>query len=165
MLSRMMQTINRSDNLYLSPKEQKEILQYARSIPGRFAAVRALQAEEVRIVSRALAALGESEYLAVSLEAQGWTSAVDDLKLILRTIALAVLTEDEQVLETRVLSHLRRKLRYLDFPHDATYSLFLSLISFTETQLAAEHCEIITPYFEPLLTTMTPGYTPEENEE
>jgi hypothetical protein len=164
MLSRMMQTINRSDNLYLSPREQKEVLRYAKSIPNRFAAVRALQAEEPRIVDRALAALGESEYLAVSLEAQGWTAASNDLKLILRTIALAVLTEDDQILETRVLSHLRRKLRYLNFPPDATYSLFLSLISFTETQLAAEHCEMITPYFEPLLTTMTPGFTPAGDE-
>jgi Phycobilisome protein len=164
MLSQFLQTLNATDNGYLTAKDQKAVLAYARSIPDRFAAVRDLQSLEPNIIQQALTTIGEADYVAVNLEAWGWTDAQTDLKLILRTIAQALLCEDHQLLERRVLVHLRRKLRYLDFPQDMTYDLFMKLISYTEVHLEPSSCTWITPYFGPLLTSMTPGHIPQESE-
>jgi hypothetical protein len=145
MFSRMMKAINASDSLYLSPQQKRDVAEYAKSLPERFAAARAVEKAEGRIVDRALAALRAAHPDLADLAGAGWESAEDDLRLALRAVVQGVLMDDPDVAEATVLDHLRRTLGYLNLPDDAPRDVFAGLRAAAEAALPAEAFALLAP--------------------
>ena len=148
MFSRMMQLVNRFDSLHPTPAQQKELLDYAKSVRPRFAALRAVQAGEDRIVELSLHAwqqafpdLGEPADF-------GWPTADADLRGAVRAIAMGTVLDDPEFAETSVLLTFRRTLDYADVPAEAVHGLFASLLEAARESLPDDHFRACEPYFQ-----------------
>ena len=148
MFSQMARLVNRFDSLHPTPAQQKELLDYAKSARPRFAALRAVQAGEDRIVEltfqawqQAFPDLGEpTEY--------GWPTADADLRGAVRAIALGTVLDDQEFAESSVLLTLRRTLDYADVPAEAVHGLFAALVEAARESLPGDHFRACEPYFQ-----------------
>jgi Phycobilisome protein len=156
MMSRMMKTVNATDNLYLTPAQQKEMLDYARSLPRRFAAVRTVEENEQQLVAGAFEVLEENQPHYGDFSEYGWDSAATDLRLVLRTLCQAVLVDDPDLVETKILEHLRKNLTYLDLPTEAVQGLFAGLVATAERLLPPDAYDMLAPQFGQLVMSMAP---------
>lgn len=148
MFSRLLKTVNTTDNLYLTPPQQKDVLDYAKSLPRRFAAARAVQAAETQLVELALKALEASfPELGTPLDL-GWDSADDDLRLCLRAVTNEMLMDDTDSADAAVLAHLRRALGYLGVPRGAVEELFAGLRDAAVNTLRPDAFELLAPHFD-----------------
>lgn len=148
MFSRMMKLVNATDSLYLTPPQQKDVLDYAKSLPRRFAAARAVQAAETPLVEQALKAFQAAfPELGTPLDL-GWGSADDDLRLVLRALANEMLMDDTDSAEGAVLAHLRRSLGYLGVPAGAIEELFAGLRDAAVNTLKPDAFALLAPHFD-----------------
>jgi hypothetical protein len=148
MFSRMMKMVNATDSLNLSPPQQKEILDYAKSLSRRFAAARAVQAAETPLVELALKAMQAAcPELGTPLDL-GWDSADNDLRLVLRAITNEMLMDDTDSAEHAVLAHLRRSLGYLGVPASAIEELFAGLRDAAVNTIKPDAYELLAPHFD-----------------
>jgi hypothetical protein len=135
MFSRMMKLVNQTDSLYLSANQQKQLLDYGASLGRRFAAIRSLERQENAIVELALQAWQQAHAELGTPEEFGWDSAENDLRLVLRSLAISHLMDDLDYAEARVLRHLRRTLEFADVPADAIRDLFACLVEAVREKL------------------------------
>lgn len=147
MFSRMMQTLNATDNLYLTPAQQKDMLDYARSLPKRFAAARVIQDAEPTIIAATLERFGQKQPTLADLAGFGWDTATDDLTLALRAIVQGVLMSDPTMADAKVLTWLRQVLGHWDFSPEAIRQLFESLAETVADVLSPESISLVQPYF------------------
>jgi hypothetical protein len=148
MFSRMMKLVNATDSLHLTPPQQKDVLDYAKSLPRRFAAARAVQAAETHLVEHALKAVQAAfPELGTPLDL-GWDSADDDLRLCLRAITNEMLMDDTDSADAVVLAHVRRSLGYLGVPAAAVEELFAGLRDAAVNALKPDAFELLAPHFD-----------------
>jgi hypothetical protein len=146
MFSRMMQTVNRTDSQYLSPPQQKEVLEYAKGLPARFKAARAVEELEADIAAKALAEW-EAAHPELGTAAEfGWPEAVADLRGVIRAAVLGLLMDDTDYAETRAALTLRRALGFLDVSAAAANDLFAVLADAAREALPPQHAEVYAPY-------------------
>lgn len=150
MFSRMMQLVNQADSQYLSPPQQKDVLEYARSLPGRFKAARAVEAREAELAARALAAWEQAHPEMGSAADFGWPEAAADLRLVLRAAALGVLMDDPDYADARAGATLRRTLGFLDVSAGATDGVFAALADAARDGLPPAAADLIAPPLERL---------------
>lgn len=127
MISTLMQILNRTDSLIPTPQQQKELLDYGKSIAPRFAALRAIQQQEDRIVELTLTAWQQAFSDLGDPADYGWTSADADLRGAIRSITLGMVLDDLHYAEQTCLLTLRRTLEYAEIPADAIHGLFAGL--------------------------------------
>jgi hypothetical protein len=139
MFSRMMQLVNRTDSVHLTPPQQKDVLDYAKSVPRRFAACRALEAAEDALVDRALASAGAADL--------GWRSAEADVRGLIRAVAVGALIDDPEYAAARWGRHLARTLDFLDSP-DAADAVFDALRGAAADVLPPDAADLLAPYFD-----------------
>lgn len=148
MFSRLMKTVNATDNMYLTPAQQKDVLDYAKSLPRRFAAARAVQTAETPLVEQALKAFQAAfPELGTPLDL-GWDSADDDLRLVLRALANEMLMDDTDSADGAVLAHLRRSLGYLGVPAGGVEELFAGLRDAAVNTLPPDAFAVLAPHFD-----------------
>jgi Phycobilisome protein len=147
MYSKMMKLINETDNLHLTPPQQKELLDFARALPNRFAALRQIEANEVHIVDAALDAFQQLQPTVGDLADAGWPTATDDLRLAIRLIIVGWLMDDAEYAEAKHLRTLRQQLEYLDLPADAPRDLFVALSEAVAPLVSPETHEMVAPAF------------------
>lgn len=146
MFSRLMQTVNRTDNQYLTPPQQKDVLDYAKGLPARFKAVRAVEELEAEIAAKALAEW-EAAHPELGVAADfGWPEAVGDLRLVVRAAALGALMDDTDYAEARAASTLRRALGFLELPAGAIADVFTVLADAARDALPPQHADAYVPY-------------------
>lgn len=148
MFSRMMKLVNATDSLNLTPPQQKDVLDYARSLPRRFAAARAVQAAETQLVELALKAVQAAFPELGPPPDLGWDSADDDLRLALRAITAEMLMDDTDAAEGAALAHLRRALGFLGIPQPAVEELFAGLRDAAVNTLKPDAFELLAPHFD-----------------
>lgn len=139
MFSRMMQLVNRTDSVHLTPPQQKDVLDYAKSVPRRFAACRALEAAEDTLVERALAAVGAADL--------GWRTAEADVRGLIRAVAVGALIDDPEYAAARWGGHLARTLDFLDAP-DGADAVFDALRGAAADLLPPGAADLLAPYFD-----------------
>lgn len=139
MYSRMVQQLNRTDNLYPTPQQQKELLDYARSCPRRFAACRAIEASEDALVGRVLAAVSPDDI--------GWTRAEADLRGLLRTVAVGVLIDDADYATAVWSQHLTSLLDALD-AREVGETALTELKRALADSLPPDAAELVAPYLD-----------------
>jgi hypothetical protein len=144
MFSRMMQMVNDNDSLHLSTHQQKELLDYAKSLPRRFAAVRSLEANESKVIARCLEAFADAQPGLGEPAEWGWESAEDDLRACLRAIAQGVLMDDPDYPEARSFAHLRATLGFYEV--SAAGDLFGGLWTACRELLDPAAAEVLEPY-------------------
>ncbi|MBY0526793.1 MAG: hypothetical protein K2R98_25600 [Gemmataceae bacterium] len=146
MPSRMMQLINESDNLYLSPQEQEQLLGYTRSLPKRFQAARAVEAKENDIVAAALALLRPRYPSFDSYHEHAWDKGHRDMQLVLRYTVQAMLMDDPQVAADKLLVWLRTLFMNLGLTPQFCKDTFTFLREACRKQLPAEANALLDPF-------------------
>lgn len=141
MFSRMMQLVNRTDSVYLTPPQQKDVLDYAKSVPRRFAACRAVEAAEDALVAAAVAAVSPPP------AELGWATADADVRGLVRAVAVGMLIDDPGYAVARWADHLRKKLDFLDAP-DAADAVFAALADAAAATLPPDATDALAPYLE-----------------
>ena len=148
MFSRMMKLVNQTDSLYLSASQQKELLDYTASLSRRFSAIRALERQEGEIVELTLQAWQQAHADLGTPDDFGWSSSENDLRLVLRSLAIGHLMDDVDYAETRVLRHVRRTLEFADVPSDAIRNLFVCLLEAVRERLQPEALALLEADFQ-----------------
>jgi hypothetical protein len=152
--SRFTQLINATDSLYLTPPQQKDVLEYAKSLPRRFAALRSVEELEVRIIDLALEKFSESQPTVGDPAEAGWDSASEDLRHALRTVALGLVMDDGEYADGAAIQTLRTILNNLDWPGDAGADLFESVKQALSELLPADAAAVFLPYWDEAAASM-----------
>lgn len=150
MLSRMMRLINATDSLHLTPPQQREVLDYAKSLPARFQAARAVEELEPDIAARALAEWEQAHPELGPAAEFGWPEAAGDLGTVVRAAALGLLMDDPNYAEARAAATLRAALGFLDVPVGAVNDLFSTLTDAALETLPPAAADLYAPYLAPL---------------
>ncbi|WP_439627330.1 hypothetical protein [Gemmata sp.] len=157
MSSRIVQTVNQADSQYLNPNQQKDVLDYARSLPARFTAARAVQEAEGEIASRVLKEWEQSHPELGPAADLGWPEAAADLRVVVRAAALGVLMDDPDYAEARAAGTLRRTLEFLDVPTGASNDLFALLAATAREALPAAAADLLVPHLTRLTAVSRPA--------
>jgi hypothetical protein len=152
MISRMMQLVNTTDSLYLTPAQQKEVLDYGRSMARRFEACRAVEAIEDDVVEAAKESFFEHHPNLADLPENGWDTFESDQRLALRTAVQAMLLDDTAFPEQKQFRSLRRTLGFLEITAAVQNDWFSSLRTALEARLKPDAADTLAPY----LDTFTP---------
>jgi hypothetical protein len=155
--SRIVQTVNQADSQHLNPNQQKDVLDYARSMPTRFTAARAVQESEAEIAARVLNEWEQSHPELGSAADLGWPEAAADLRVVVRTAALAMLMDDPDHSEARAAGTLRRTLEFLDVPTGASNDLFALLAATAREVLPAAAADLLVPHLTRLTAVPRPA--------
>jgi hypothetical protein len=86
MFSKMMELVNRTDSHPLTPPQQKDVLDYAKSLARRFQAARQIEQSEPKILDAAVRHIQESPPDLGDFVEAGWESSANDLRFVLRTV-------------------------------------------------------------------------------
>jgi len=158
MISRMMQVVNTTDSLYLTPAQQKEVLDYGRSLQRRFAACRAVEAVEDDVVEAAKEAFFEQHPNLSDITENGWENFENDQRFALRTAIQSMLLDDLSFAEQKHFRSLRRIMSFLEIPAVVQNDWFSSLRTALESRVKSEVTDTLAPYldtFQPATTTAT----------
>jgi deoxyribodipyrimidine photolyase-like uncharacterized protein len=156
MFSRMMQTVNKTDNCYPTPQEQKAYLDYAKSLPRRFAASRAVEDHEVKLVDAVLESLTNSQPNIGDFTEAGWVSAADDVRHAVRSLVTGMLMDDGNYADAVSHKHIRDLFSNLDFPANAAEDLFRALKTAIDDTLPPDVSETLAEYLESAVTNAKP---------
>jgi hypothetical protein len=141
-----MKLVNASDNLYLSPPQQKELLDYAKSLGRRFDAAKAVEANEVKLLDSTVVLLQDNHPEIGDVKDAGWDSHGADLSFALRSIVQGMLVDDDDHAGLVAVTSLARHLKHLDFSGDAVKGVFESLTAACEDTLPPDAFETLKPY-------------------
>jgi hypothetical protein len=144
----MMQLVNTTDSLYLTPAQQKEVLDYGRSLARRFEACRAVQAIEDDVAEAARDAFFEQHPNLADLPDNGWDTFDADQRLALRTVVQAMLMDDPAFPEQKQFRSLRRTLGFLELTAAVQDDWFSSLRNALEARLKPDAAETLAPYLD-----------------
>jgi hypothetical protein len=120
MFSKMMELVNRTDSHPLTPPQQKDVLDYAKSLARRFHAARQIEQSEPKILDAAVRHIQESSPDLGDFVEAGWESSANDLRFVLRTVTQAMLLDDDRFAGDVAVGSLTKQFAYLDLPSDAT---------------------------------------------
>lgn len=148
MYSGMMKLVNATDNLYLSPAEQKQFLAYTQSLPQRFAVARQVEAKEQEIVEHCYGQLRRLYPTFENFHTHGWDKGFRDTQLVLRYNVQAMLMDDPEVANDKLFGWLRTLLAGLDLTPRLVRDTFTALREACRVKLSAEAFTLLEPYLE-----------------
>lgn len=147
MISRMMRLVNTSDNLYLTPPQQKDLLDYAKSLGRRFEAAQAVERAESKLIDTAVVLLQDNHPEIGDVKDAGWESHGPDLAYTLRTVTQGMLVDDEHHAGLACVGSLARQLKHLDFSDEAIKGVFESLSQACDDGLPPAAADTLKPYW------------------
>ncbi|MFO0937372.1 MAG: hypothetical protein U0798_12755 [Gemmataceae bacterium] len=143
----MMRLVNSTDSMYLTPPQQRELMDYAKSLRRRFDAARKVQQTESKILDDALASVQSAHPEIGDWSDAGWESHGKDLGFALRSVVRGMLVDDLEYAGATAVNSLVRELRMLEFPPNAVRGLFDGLKTACDTHLPPDSSELLAPYF------------------
>ena len=147
MISRMMRLVNSTDTLFLTPPQQRELMDYAKSLRRRFEAAKKVQETEPKILDDALASVQNSHPELGDWSEAGWESFGSDMGYTLRAIVRGMLVDDLDYAGLTAVNSLIRELRLLEFPPAAVRGLIDGLKSACDVHLPPDSSELLAPFF------------------
>lgn len=148
MYSRMMKLVNATDNLYLTPAEQQQVLEYTQSLPRRFAAARQVEAKETEIVEHAMVQLRRLYPTFEQFHRDGWDKGFRDAQLVLRYNVQGMLMDDPDLATDKLLGWLRTLLAGLDLTPRLVRDTFTALREACRAKLPADAYALLEPHLE-----------------
>ncbi|MBA4187534.1 MAG: hypothetical protein C0467_05890 [Planctomycetaceae bacterium] len=152
----MMQTVNSTDSVNMNSSHQKEVLDYAKSLPPRFKAARAVEEMEAEVATRTVKEWEQAHPELGAVADLGWPEAVADVRVVLRAAALGMLMDDTDYAETRSAITVRRALDFLDVPAGAVNDLFNVLANTARETLPPAAADLLYPYLSCLAASARP---------
>jgi hypothetical protein len=146
--SRMMKLINATDNLYLTPEQQKQLLDYTNSLPRRLKAARAVEAQEAAIVERCHARVRDRYPEFERYHRHGWDKSFRDVQLVLRYNVQGMLMDDPAVPEDKLLGWFRTLIAGLDMTPAIFRDTFSALQDACREVLPADAYALLEPFLE-----------------
>ena len=143
-----------AEGRYLSPEESRQLLKYAASLELRLAAMTALEKIEPKIVDEVLAIVWQRHPEFERAHHQAKERCRRDVTLVLRYCAQAMLREDEQFLQDKMLHWLHTILHSFHFGKviETTYR---ALPQRVEANLSAQYHQLLAPYLTLTMETLT----------
>lgn len=147
MISQIMRLVNSTDNLFLSPPQQKELLDYAKSLKRRFTVARLVEEAEPKILDAALLTVQNAHPEIGDWVENGWETHGTDLRFALRTIVRGMLVDDPEYAGQSAVQSLANELKFLEFPPTVARGLFEGLQTACSEILPLDASEILSPFF------------------
>jgi len=151
----MMQIINASDSLYLTPEEQKQLLEYAASLPGRLQAARAVEAKEDEIAGQCMALMQQRHPEFAAAHEHAWDQGHRDVQLVLRYNVQAMLMDDPDIAVDKLLRWLRTLLAGLGMPGSFLRDNFVCLKQACRAKLPADAFALLDAHLQQNITIMS----------
>jgi hypothetical protein len=148
MYSKMMQLVNRMDSLPLTPPQQKEIVDYAKSLTQRFEVARKVEQTEKLLLDSATKYLQDHVAELSDLKDAGWVSHDQDLQFILRTVTQAMLLDDDEFARKTAVDSLSREFTFLELPITAVNEVIAGLRQACDEHLPPSAADTLSRYFE-----------------
>jgi hypothetical protein len=155
MYSRMMKTVNATDNMYLSPQEQGSLLEYTRSLPKRFEAARLVQAKEMEIVEHCYEQLRRMYPNFERYHKHGWDKGYRDTQLVLRYNVQGMLMDDAEIATDKLFGWLRTLFAGLDLTPNLVRDTFAALAGACRAKLPADAFALLEPHLNRTIEVMS----------
>lgn len=143
---RMKQIINGSDSRYLDKNEMREILDYTTTLPLRFKVAGEVEQHEAAAVRYCIDEMRKRYPNMERYHLRGWERAYRDVQLVVRYNAQAMILDDAQVLEDKLLLWLRTMLSGVDLTPKFIRDTYDLLTEGFRRVLSAEAFEMLEPF-------------------
>lgn len=160
MFSQMMRLINSTDSLYLNPAQQKQLLDYTRSLPKRFKAARAVEQKEDELCRDCVARLRARFPEFDGRHEAAWDKAHRDMQLVLRYNVQGMLMDDPDIATDKLLGWLRTLLASLGMTPQFLRETFTALRDSCRQGLPADVYEWLEPHLERTVREMSESPEP-----
>jgi hypothetical protein len=140
--------LRQSDGRYLTADEREQVLAYARDLPARVQAAQAVESAEGDLTAAVVGELRQRYPRFERLFPNAWDRLADDLRLVLRADARAMIAGDLRVLEDKALFYLRSILAAYNVTPQFARDAFGVLRDRCRDKLGADAFARLEPYLE-----------------
>lgn len=140
--------LRQSDGRYLTAEEREQVLRFARDLPARVQAGEDVERHEADLIAAAVAGLRDRYPRFERLFPSAWDRLADDLRLVLRADARAMIAGDVRVLEDKALFYLRSILAAYNVTPQFARDAFAALRDRCRDGLSAEAFARLEPFLE-----------------
>lgn len=137
--------VNASESRYMSREEQGRLMAYAETLPQRFRASAAVEQAEDEIVSTVIEKLKQAYPNFGKHHDQAWEKGTRDLQLVLRHVTQAMVLDDVQSLNERLLYWFRTILMGVNITPQFIRDSFTMLREACRDRVAAEDFALLDP--------------------
>ncbi len=153
--SRLLKVINNSDDRYLDPTEQSEILGYATSLPSRVDAMRQVERVEAEAIREAVDQIRRRYPRFEMFHERGWEKTIRDSTLILRQIVQSMLVDDSEVGEDKLYVWIRTIFSSFNFTPAIIRETYVLLKESIQTRISREAFTLLEPHFNHAIEIMS----------
>jgi hypothetical protein len=140
--------IRNSESRYMTPQEQRAILDYTESLPRRFQAAALVQDKEEAIVA-SVVQQGKRRYANMErYHPKAWEKAARDLELILRYTAQAMVLDDPTFQADRLLYWFGTILHSFGFSPQFNRDTYTFLLNAVRGQLPPDAFGLLEPFLQ-----------------
>lgn len=143
-----------AEGRYLEVGEESRLLAYSMSVPHRIEAMKAVQANESKIIDETLEEIWARHPQFDSRHAMAREKARRDITLVLRYAALAMVRDDQTMFSERLLYWLTTILNAHNMG-PVIDTAYRALARRSEAHLATQHLELMAPYLRMAHTILT----------
>lgn len=146
MIRRIDDLLGAMEGRYPSPEEQAAWLAYAGSVSTRFKVIQSIAEAEEAAVRQAIEEIRRRYPDFDRYHYQGWSKCFRDVQLVVRACAQAMLFDDVNLLETRVLFWLRSILAASNFPPGIVRDTYTLVREGFRQRLPADAFSLFEPF-------------------
>jgi hypothetical protein len=150
-----LKVINNSDDRYLDPAEQSEILGYATSLPTRLDAMRQVERIEAELVRETIDQIRRRYPRFEMFHERGWEKGIRDAQLVLRQIVQSMLVDDSEVGEDKVYVWMRSILSSFNFTPAIIRETYTLMKESIQTKISREAYTLLEPHFDHAIETIS----------
>ena len=148
MNTRLLNLAHAADGRFFRPDERDDIVAFAHSVPARCRVAEAVEAREEPAL-RAVVETLQQKYPSFSKHHdQGWACCYRDLQLVLRHDVQAMIFDDCDMLDERILFWLRTMFSANNYTPQFCRDCFASLQDHMRTHLPADDFELLRPFLD-----------------
>jgi hypothetical protein len=153
--SRLLKVINNSDDRYLDPAEQSEILGYATSLPNRLDAMRQIEGIEAEVVRETIDQIRRRYPRFEMFHERGWEKGIRDAQLVLRQVVQSMLLDDSEVGEDKTYIWNRTILASFNFTPAIIRETYTLMKETIEGRISREAFDLLEPHMNHAIETIS----------
>lgn len=155
MYSRIMRILNEIDGRYPTEEEEREILEYAESVPKRLQVAYLVQQREGECVAETVEEMKRRYSRFAPLHDRAWEKATRDMQLCLRYMTQAMLVDDLQMPVEKIYVWLGTIIKGLGMTTQFSRDAYTILRDRLRLRLPANCFPLLEPHFNKLIEEMS----------
>lgn len=155
MNTELWELVNASDGRYFTSDEEAKVLKFAQTLPARFQAAAKVKAAEEPIVKSVIERMKQLYPNMARYHAAGWEKAHRDVQLVLRYNVQAMVCNDLQALEDKLLFWLRTILKSVNLTPKFIADTYVLLTQSCRDALPAEAFQLLEPALSRTLSVLS----------